>query len=276
MGESKPQSALESAEKWMENQGYPLEYRCAAAFHKTGFVPDQSAYIYSASEVLREVDLLATRSTEVAVRPDGFPVEAVYQVLVECKSSKKSPWIILGSPFDSVQREAQLEEVFRSYFLNDAVLATSQVSLARIESCISRDVQHGIGHSLVRAHDSNQDLGYEILCKIVDLSAAAADLIYDPVDPPRANRYGFVIPCVVVSAPLFYSRFDIKTGKVNLLPAQCGRVLWSGTPGQGSAIVDIITEQYVDRYARVASVMADKLAASVRHYVQEISLGTDV
>lgn len=77
---------------WLDEQGFPLEMKTAAAFRAAGFEVRQSSYyIDQETGKGREIDVLATD-------PDPYMLGATRIVFViECKSSKK-PWLLLQSP----------------------------------------------------------------------------------------------------------------------------------------------------------------------------------
>lgn len=77
--------------KWLQQEGYPLEFATADAFRRAGFGVLQGEYTQQTkSEPRRELDVVAqvSQSAEALLR-----VEHV----IECKWSGDKPWILFGS-----------------------------------------------------------------------------------------------------------------------------------------------------------------------------------
>jgi hypothetical protein len=75
--------------QWLDDQGFALEMRAAAAFREAGFEVRQSRHFMDAETgKAREIDVLATD-------PDIMGIVAIH-FAIECKSTKK-PWVLLAS-----------------------------------------------------------------------------------------------------------------------------------------------------------------------------------
>jgi hypothetical protein len=76
---------------WLENQRYPLEMSVASEFYKHGFSVKQSSYyIYPETGKSREIDVMAAKSLFTG------NYSAKIRFVVECKASKKKPWVIFS------------------------------------------------------------------------------------------------------------------------------------------------------------------------------------
>lgn len=93
---------------WVYAQGYPLEMRVARAFRTKKFRTTQSEYyIDPENGDSREIDVVASKQYTI----DESLVKI--SVCVECKSTKKHPWVVftsrdtqLAKPASVVQRPA--------------------------------------------------------------------------------------------------------------------------------------------------------------------------
>jgi len=82
------EALCERINKWLSEQGYPLEMQVARAFQDEGFSVSTSEYYLDPDENKpREIDVLASLQEVI----NGVIFQLVYTV--ECKSSKKNPWV---------------------------------------------------------------------------------------------------------------------------------------------------------------------------------------
>lgn len=82
--------------EWLRHEGYPFEMQVAQAFRKVGFHVTQSDYYIDPEEQkAREIDVVAVAQR---AEKDG-PVFRI-MFLIECKSSKEKPWLLLSAPED--------------------------------------------------------------------------------------------------------------------------------------------------------------------------------
>ncbi len=76
---------------WLKKEGYPLEMKVADIFRRNGFGVDQSSYfIDPETGKMREMDVIATAI-------DKYTSNINISWVIECKSSKKYPWILFTS-----------------------------------------------------------------------------------------------------------------------------------------------------------------------------------
>jgi len=76
-------------QEWLEKEGYPLEFRAAAAFRRAGFNVVRGWYVDGEpGGKRREIDLLAMD------RAPGCQIGV--DVVVECKWSGDKPWVVFS------------------------------------------------------------------------------------------------------------------------------------------------------------------------------------
>ena len=78
----------EKVKRWVEKEGYPLEFSTAHKFKKRRFSVEQSYFAKDENGKAREVDVLATANV-----PIGRSFLRIKHV-VECKWSKDKPWVL--------------------------------------------------------------------------------------------------------------------------------------------------------------------------------------
>lgn len=139
---------IPSVKKWLEDQGFTLEMRVAAAFRAAGFeVRQASSYRDPETGKHREIDVLALTSDRIG--------NLEITLAIECKSTKK-PWVLLSSP-----------DTLDAFNLLFAFCVTSPRSrkamvdhLDRCSDLLPWWRKDGlIGYSLRQAH-SDVDVGY--------------------------------------------------------------------------------------------------------------------
>jgi len=85
-------SLIENVASWLETQGYPLEMEIASIAQGCGFDVSQSDYYQDPEDnKYREIDLVLSLSKF----SNRFHLS--YNLLVECKSGKDKPWLLLST-----------------------------------------------------------------------------------------------------------------------------------------------------------------------------------
>ncbi len=94
------QTPEEAVKEWLSKQGYPLEMRVAAALRNAGFAVMQSAYFLDPSSAKpRELDVVAHRYWS------GENVAWQLTLLIECKVTKKQPWVLFTRALETTDTE---------------------------------------------------------------------------------------------------------------------------------------------------------------------------
>ncbi len=103
-------------EKWINTEGYPLEFRTARALRQAGFRVRQGYYTRDDSnETPREIDVYA--STDLRIDDLLLRVSLV----IECKYVFEKPWIIFTSSSSRIAPSACMAQTISSK-LGDACL----------------------------------------------------------------------------------------------------------------------------------------------------------
>ena len=198
---------------WLDEQGYPLEMKVARSFQGAGFSVSSSEYYLDPDEGKpREIDVIASMETTIS----GVSFQMAFAV--ECKSSKKSPWVCFQS-----RRKQQCEPSVG--FL--ARHATIQGRNLLMEISCSPDITTGrlfnlpddYAYGVTNVFKKGVDLSYQA---IVGARKAAHALIthYDRIQklPNPVHTVCIAFPLVVVDTPIFKCALgeagDIEMSKV--------------------------------------------------------------
>lgn len=96
---------------WLEEQGYPLEFKVANEFKKLGFNVIQSEYYQdSETELNREIDVKAFVQDKIK------GVLFRFSFVIECKLSKDKPWILFTSQDSRISDKAKIAQIPSSNF----------------------------------------------------------------------------------------------------------------------------------------------------------------
>ncbi len=236
-------SITENVRAWLEEQGYPLEMRVAAAFRETGFeVRQSSVYIDPQSSKGREVDVIASD-------PDYIGCVEIHFV-IECKSSKK-PWILLTaddvlSSYNRLSALGVLSDATRSTFGKRVVeLIDSLPWLPKSSRC---------GYAFRQAFSGNSDLAYTAA---MNVASACEYLVYPKGDSPSAP-FIIAFPLIVVDSPLLECTLQ-PDGKLQLDEVSQGEFLFvARLPSYFGSCIRIVTGDYLRDFAHEAKNVAER------------------
>src|SRR5262249_22948658 len=104
-------------DEWLQNQGFPLEFRTARALSVEGRLRAvQGTYVRDPiTYQLREVDVVAS------IHLEATDVICRVSVVAECKWSRKKPWILFTSPNAGLSREEGISYLVGSAFAAGAL-----------------------------------------------------------------------------------------------------------------------------------------------------------
>jgi hypothetical protein len=154
-----PDSQLtDKIKDWLLRQGYPLEFRVAAAFQNAGIEAVQGFYVRQRNtNSVRELDVVARIRSHVA---DMF---ASINLIVECKWSGDKPWIVFTAPRTRMAPSACIAQTIGSYF-GEAIMHclaaeqelhsfhTSDTSRDAITACLQKGGNHGSDLAYAASH----------------------------------------------------------------------------------------------------------------------------
>jgi hypothetical protein len=245
---------IKGVQKWLDEQGYPLEMKVASAFRAAGFEVTQAGhYIDPETGKSREIDI-------VAIAPDIIGITRIYFVL-ECKSSKK-PWILFTSPeghhrvFSYALASESARNVIHERFFKPEVSSTElfegKAPIYDRLKWMRKDKQ--IGYAARQAH-SDTDAAYAALLAAIK----AGNYILESQQRPKGDRFTFVFPVVVIDAPLLRCHLD-DTDQVRLEEIEEGEVYFSITrPDYIGTCIRIVTTSRLTQFALDARNESERL-----------------
>lgn len=181
---------------WLSDQGYPLEMRVATSFQESGFNVLQSHY-YSDPEgsSFREIDIIATAPEYTGITNISFAVE--------CKSSKKKPWILFTS--DHVLKGWN---ILFSYCINSdsAREALVEKGIEQVTKLPWMKKEGRISYGITQAFTSGEDLTF----KTATSALKAAISMKKNFDDKSYSPFVFVFPVIVLEGKAFECFIDIN------------------------------------------------------------------
>lgn len=239
---------IEKVRLWLNEQGYTLEMKTAAAFRAAGFEVSQSSiFVDQESGKSRETDVLAIEPLTIGIAQIGF--------VIECKRSKK-PWVVLTSR-DTL---LNLSNLFSLGLLSKnarRILATRWEEFQPLIPWIEKNDR--VGYSLRQAH-SDQDSGYATAISLVKGTWAWSNGDHN-VD---ADRISFAFPIIVTDAPILECSLN-ETGEIELAEVQEAEFLFlAKLPQDFATCIRILSVNRVDAFAQEARSISSELRQRVR------------
>ncbi|WP_431203580.1 hypothetical protein ACQ86E_33550 [Bradyrhizobium betae] len=261
-------SLLENVGKWLETEGYPLEFRAANTLRKQGFHSVQGVYVQEGEDKpKREIDVLASMTCDV---PDAGLLRV--SMIVECKWSGDKPWVIFTSPTTSIGSAACVSQTISS-LLGEAIIwmlaGDEQLHDLQI---FSTPEQGGFGGR--QAFNKGNDLFYSAVQAAVGNSKAYADQ-YDTRNKegtiPRLGVLAF--PVVLIEGELIRAFYDADADGVMLEPVPYVRCHWKGSPQwKFFATVDVVSMKafsaFAEKRAKDCEFLLAKMAEPMRQIVK--------
>ncbi|MFO7534091.1 MAG: hypothetical protein R6X19_00135 [Kiritimatiellia bacterium] len=251
--------------KWVQTQGYPLEYYVTDAFRNAGFQTIQGFYVDGdKGGEPREIDVLAHVDL-----PVGKETVIRIESLVECKWSKDKPWVVFYG-----KRQPWASARITQQFASKAGQAMLWVNAGnkKIQGLDLFSVleKSGFGGRQVvfKKEDSedNKDLFYKIVSAVTIKSVKLRDF-YNKAENFIKNEFPFVaivFPVIVIDGPLFAMHCD-DSGELALNQVQYAKLHWSGSSSwTGHAAIEIVTKEYANEFARNRCDQFVKLAKALR------------
>jgi hypothetical protein len=225
--------SVAKVDKWLEKQGYPLEYEVARTFQKAGFRAFQGIHYQDAEGTdrkTREIDVVATEW------PEGTTRKSNVDFVVEVKHTHE-PWLVLTTeaavkPTDiarwlltSEGAEAPIEGLLRAGPITDLLVVPPRYGFNVVQTI----------KDMARTNPA-----YVALTNVVKAANARREVWKRAVDRPSVY-----FPLVVVGGSLVQLGYD-ATGERILNPVLWQRIRWSGSSISDSPIlVDIVTREHL-------------------------------
>ncbi|MGP1993559.1 hypothetical protein D9V96_016885 [Zobellia laminariae] len=244
----------ESVLKWLNSEGYPLEFETARIFSMNKFSTRQGSYVSDFKTGLpKELDVVA----DVTKMSDGTMLRISH--LVECKWTEDKPWVIFT---DRSARIAESASIAQS-------IATDTMST--ILWCLAADkdikdlnmfsVPDRPGFNGRQAFNKSSDLIYSTLQSII--SASFSKTKYYENDKTEKNPFKlavFVRPLIVIKGRLFESFYNYEKKEVEIEEKKSTRLYWKGAEAWNlHSTVDIVTIDHLETYAKNLKKETDSL-----------------
>lgn len=235
-------------EKWLKAQGYPLEMYVASIFNSQGFRVRQSTFYHDPeTDLPREIDVVATKGLFI-----GEDYAHIIFV-IECKVSKKKPWIIFT-------RENKINDWEYTGWYCSTEKGSDYIIYASIDGKFENlpltfHQRERVGYGLTQAFVSGEDLVY----KAMQSAGRCAVSYVKKGNSFYTGTVDIIIPVIVIDGCLFESYID-DNNELITKSIQEGVVLWDIIiADRKSLAIHIITRDYVEAFAKKASATADIL-----------------
>jgi hypothetical protein len=238
-------SAKVKVEKWLNEQGYPLEYKTYwSLLRRFAGNCGLGAYVESRDGTPRELDVYACDNTF----GHDWRFTSHLRLVCECKYLKK-PWVLLygnTTKSDVITEWMHTPRSTPLQWLPSPSDERPQEIVKELTKAFHFSEGAWLAHSIVQALNKgkDQDQAYGSLQKITH---AAWDYIETWESHSSKKLYDMVFPCLVVRGPLFGAFFDPKTGHIHAKEIRIGRVCWQGC--HNGTNVDVVHESALDEYA---------------------------
>lgn len=259
------QGAEEKVKNWLENTGYPLEWRTAEAFRKIGFdnVELGRPYVDPITKAVRDVDV-----TALAVSGAMSCLLHSYFV-VECKAATQ-PWALFIDDQTVMSPARMWSAMFKAEFgeLGDIDLRV----LARNAPLLRQPSNLAYGLRGMKEAEKGADLARTAL---MEVSSAARGVLTDvaPAAEPEGSqgasmnaergrpaarvnaehgRHGARVvahPVIVSTAPLIACQLG-RDGEINCWQVQQAAVMHRPHADLGFRIVHIVNEEALEPFIR--------------------------
>lgn len=194
---------------WLDERGFTLEMRTAAAFRAAGFEVRQSShYIDCESGKGREIDV-------IAIDPDHFGIVEI-TFIVQCKASKK-PWVLLCSPDTLVGYNR-----FRAFgVLSPKAIEALSMRVSDLVEKWPWLKKEGVAAYSMRQALSDSDVAYAAAVAV----AKASDSWVRRPDSEYVPPYVIAFPIIVVDSPLLACTLA-DDGRINISEVNEGEWLF--------------------------------------------------
>lgn len=240
--------------EWLQRQGYPLEMSVAQSFDILPLYDASLGNYYEDQDTgkMREIDILAQ-----AMLGDGRTHSLRLCYLVECKTDKDDPWVILKSEAESsliptflyVYSQVAYELMFR-------ILYRKKESLSMLYRLPVFRYNNDIGHGIARARISDKQNKNRTDYSYVALSSSIKSSFYYSRFPDKpefvtTTAVGLLpyisaisIPTIILNGDLYECWLD-ESDQPRIKRIESGVVRWSGF--QGPTIVHIYTKDAIPK-----------------------------
>lgn len=266
--QDKPPLLADKIKGWLNSQGYPLEFRTAAAVKSAGMRVFQGYYVTEQdSSQTREIDVLGKIDTS------SNPYLEV-GLVVECKWSRDKPWVVFTSRDTGMAPSACIAQTIASRLGQAAMhCLAADPELAKLE-IFQRNDRNGFGGRQVFEQEKGTDHFYAAIQSVVGKALAyARGFDHETGKPNEIPESGcLAFPLIVVEGELFESFYDADRGEVVVTPADVVRLHWRGADAhRWIATVDIVRSNALARAMSARSKEFLKLGTAAKAVVENLA-----
>lgn len=241
--------------KWLNEEGYPLEFETAKIFASYGFSTFQGQYITDyKTKTPREIDVIAKVTRDV----DKSFLRISHAV--ECKWSEDKPWIVFTDQSARITPGACIAQSIATKLM-DAILwylaGDKDVQNLDLFKTPTRP-----GFNGRQAFSKQSDLVYSALQSVVSASYSKMnDYEKYHKKPEDSISFGvFVRPLIVIKGRLFESFYDHSDGKMGIKEQNKIRLYWRGAEAWNlHSTIDIVTINHLPQYVKKLGAELDYL-----------------
>lgn len=258
----------QKVEKWINAEGYPLEFRTARAFRRAGFRALQGYYTRDDSSGMpREIDVYA--STDLLI--DDFLLRV--SLVIECKYAIDKPWIIFTSAASSIAPSACIAQTISSKLGFACLWCLAGDTSLKENYFFATPELTGFNAVQAFAKKNEQDRVYSSLQSVISTAyseASSSDSIHK--DLTRMPRFCHVLfPTLSIDGQLFEAHYDGSADEIKVKDIPKCRIHWRGAKKwEHHATVDILRVDIIDSYAMEAYQAAQALLKSLSEQCRKI------
>ncbi|AKV97928.1 hypothetical protein ACP86_18205 [Marinobacter sp. CP1] len=230
----------EKVKRWVEKEGYPLEFSTAHKFKKRRFSVEQSYFAKDENGKAREVDVLATANV-----PIGRSFLRIKHV-VECKWSKDKPWVL----FKDEKRFAT--SALAAQLISSSAGQAIAWAAAGNEEFKELGMFKGEGFSFSgrQAFSKGNDLFYQAVQGVVS-NCLNITRFYDEYEfAPEDHMLAVItLPLIVIEGGLHEATYAPESDELQLNSINHARLRWKGNERrQLNTVIDVVTSDYLDTF----------------------------
>jgi hypothetical protein len=234
--------------EWLNGQGYPLEFRAAQTFRSCGFAVTPSDFVdVPGADSPREIDALAVYSRSM------MSVQMRFEFYVECKWSKRLPWVVFASRVAGPSPSAILRAVPTNLMGRSLLwLFEDDYELAgHVPFALPGPTAHG-GRVAALGKDERDrdgpDQFYSAMQSVTSITRAGVHAHDTSAVRGPFHDAAFAFSVVVVDGHLFEARLENEVGQVDTQEVSWARVRWPGVRAGEIAHVDVVTAGRLGEY----------------------------
>jgi hypothetical protein len=237
---------------WLQKNGYPLEMHVAKTFSRAGFNVEQSDYFYDEeSSDYRELDIIAKieKETDVVCYSVNF--------LIECKYCIEHPWVVFKNKKDEVVSYTLMTMSGNTLGHKMAFNYSWHKEIRKLPVLCNHK---SIGYAAVEAlrNSEKKDNCYSAFMAI---SKAINSYSKKPKYTHAAGKQlsTIFVPIIVIKGLLFEAYLN-EQDEIETRNATSSTVSWDNPIcGNQSAIIHIVTQDFLEKFCKSAKSSATKL-----------------